>query len=253
VGSVEFHDKQKQPSSAAHRRHKPRYDVDVLVAELPHERQSTVFEQFITINKQLSELSDTENAASPFDNLDCAAYECPFLLRKDFFDLFPTSDVSMTHNLTVITLSQKQTNKTLPQSDAKMLPEDETKKSQQEETKMSQQEEMDNATEDDSKSLMNDFVTAATDICQLLHSAGYWADFLDPTSGRPYVDAHVNASQYEVDERYRRCGFEIESSTAGQCRVLRHHALGSKSFVGCVFTSAPTDHPLIANFANSQS
>jgi len=59
----------------------------------------------------------------------------------DFFDLFPTSDVSVSHNLTVITLSQKHANKTL--HDANRL----------------QPDDMDNATEDDSKSLMNDVST----------------------------------------------------------------------------------------------
>jgi len=29
------------------------------------------------------------------------------------------------------------------------------------------------------------FVSAATDICEMLHDAGFWADFLDPASGRP--------------------------------------------------------------------
>jgi len=29
------------------------------------------------------------------------------------------------------------------------------------------------------------FVSAATDICEMLHDAGFWADFLDPASGGP--------------------------------------------------------------------
>lgn len=32
----------------------PRYDADVLVAELPHERQSSTFEQFMTVTKQVN-------------------------------------------------------------------------------------------------------------------------------------------------------------------------------------------------------
>jgi len=60
----------------------------------------------------------------------------------------------------------------------------------------------------------------------------------------------VNAVSYEVEERYRRCGFEIEDTAAGQCRVLRHHVLGSRPFVGSVFTSAPLTHPVIASLAS---
>jgi hypothetical protein len=31
----------------------PQYDADVLVAELPYERQSSVYEQYMTVNKQV--------------------------------------------------------------------------------------------------------------------------------------------------------------------------------------------------------
>jgi len=32
---------------------RPRYDADVLVAELPYERQSTAFEQFVAVNTEV--------------------------------------------------------------------------------------------------------------------------------------------------------------------------------------------------------
>ena len=63
-----------------------------------------------------------------------------------------------------------------------------------------------------------------------------------------YLGYRTNAVSFEVDERYRRFGFEIEE-LAGQCRVLRHHALGSRPFIGCVFTSAPVSHALIASLS----
>jgi len=66
-----------------------------------------------------------------------------------------------------------------------------------------------------------------------------------------YLGYRTNAVSFEVDERYRRFGFEIEDSP-GRCRVLRHHTLGSRPFVGCVFTTATVSHPLIASLAFDQ-
>jgi len=63
-----------------------------------------------------------------------------------------------------------------------------------------------------------------------------------------YLGFRTNAASFEVDERYRRFGFEIEE-TPGRCRVLRHYALGTRPFVGCVFTSAPVSHSLIASLS----
>ena len=64
-----------------------------------------------------------------------------------------------------------------------------------------------------------------------------------------YLGYRTNAVSFEVDERYRRFGFEIED-VPGRCRVLRHHTLGSRPFVGCVFTNAPLTHPLLANLSS---
>lgn len=67
-----------------------------------------------------------------------------------------------------------------------------------------------------------------------------------------YLGYRTSAVSFEVDERYRRLGFEIEDGAGGRCRVLLHHALGSQPFVGCVFTTAPLTHPLIASLSSEQ-
>ena len=66
-----------------------------------------------------------------------------------------------------------------------------------------------------------------------------------------YLGYRTNAVSFEVDDRYRRFGFEIED-TPGRCRILRHHALGSRPFVGCVFTTAPVTNPLVASLTVDQ-
>ena len=58
-----------------------------------------------------------------------------------------------------------------------------------------------------------------------------------------YLGTHTNDSMFETNERYRHFGFEIDD--LGCCKVIRHHLWGTRSYVGCLFTSAPVEHPVI--------
>lgn len=198
-------------------------DSELLTEELPYERHSSVLEQFITVNHELAKNSETsDDKCSPFESLECSAEQCPFFLLKDFHELFPHISVSGS-NITIITLHEKR-NSAMLGSD----PVDSSLKRIQ---------------------LVEQFISAATDLCDSLHDAGYWADFIDPTSGRPYLASNTAASLYEKDHQYRELGFEISSFSG--CRVIVHHQLGTRPYVGCIFTKAPLDHPLIANLVHS--
>ncbi|CAG0886173.1 unnamed protein product [Darwinula stevensoni] len=149
------------------------------------------------------------------DSLECAAQECPKLLRKEFNDLFPDRNLKQ-GTLSLVTLSQKTLNDMSSWS---------------------------SAVEEEREKLTSTFVDLAQELCSQLHSEGYWADFIDPSSGRPYLGAYTNATLFETDERFRHLGFEIED--LGCCKVISHHRWATHVFVGCIFTNAPLDHPVM--------
>lgn len=144
-------------------------------------------------------------------NLHCQLREAPALLKRELQGLFPGRDV-IRSQLSVITLAQKTLNDMTGWS-------------------------ID--VEDERESLVHTFITAAKEICGRLHGEGYWADFIDPTSGKPYLGQHTNTTLFETDEKYRMLGFQIED--LGCCKVITHRDFGRNVFVGTIFTDAHPD------------
>jgi len=143
-------------------------------------------------------------------NLHCQLREAPALLKRELQGLFPGRDV-INSQLSVITLAQKTLNDMTGWS-------------------------ID--VEDERETLVDVFITAAKEICGRLHGEGYWADFIDPCSGKPYLGQHTNTTLFETDEKYRMLGFQIED--LGCCKVITHHEFGRHVFIGTIFTDA---HP----------
>lgn len=163
--------------------------------------------------------------------LDCDAHECPLLLVKDFQELFPGNRANLSNGLTVLTLSFKsKADMSVWSREVNMERED----------------------------LMKQYFFTAERMCSFLKENGYWADFIDPSSGRPfYVSSlrkcplesnfcfdslqgdYTPATFFETDERYRNFGFEIED--LGCCKVISHQKWGTRAFVGALFTNAPLD------------
>lgn len=188
-------------------------DTELFSTLTNYERQYQVVKQ--SAQEDLDELNSTEieelllDLPQPSDVLECVAQDCPKLVRKDFADLFPGRDVTF-GPLTVVTLTQKT------KSDMSAWSE---------------------VVEYEREELVACFVDAAKEICEQLQNDGYWSDFIDPSSGRPYLGSYTNATLFETDERYRHLGFSIED--LGCCKIIRHGTWGTHAFVGCIFTNAP--------------
>jgi len=86
--------------------------------------------------------------------------------------------------------------------------------------------------------LTKHFIDNAMNVCETLKNQGHWADFIDPSSGRPYLGPFTNSTLFETDERYARLGMRIEDM--GCCRVVSHPLWGAHAFIGTIFTDAPS-------------
>ncbi|XP_068234504.1 cobalamin trafficking protein CblD [Palaemon carinicauda] len=195
---------------------------DVLTVVTNHEQQLRTLNQVSSVPREGVEIINlTENMPHPSEILECRVQDCPELVKKDFLDLFPGRNIHGAP-LSVLTLSQKT-----------------------EHDMSGWSEEMENEREE----LIKYFVQAADEICSKLKAEGYWADFIDPTSGRPFHGPYTNATLFETDERYRHMGFCIED--LGCCKVVSHRLWGTHVFVGAIFTSAPVDSEVLDDILNA--
>lgn len=179
----------------------------VMTEELNIDRQARIIDQLIWPREETEPVEDRVMKAQEI--LECTAHSCPELLVRDFRTLFPR--VKITGRLTVITICQKTTN-------------DMSKWSQPMETERDQ--------------LAIHFVTLANSIVNTLSADGFWADYIDPMTGKSPISGSTD-TLYETDVRYKHFGFEIEDK--GCCKILSHHDWGTRAFVGSIFTTAPFD------------
>ncbi|KAJ3592375.1 hypothetical protein NHX12_007502 [Muraenolepis orangiensis] len=189
-------------------------DHDILSEPSNGERHEFIMAQFV------GDFCGNENSASPqmvnraeqyFDNsnVECAIQSCPNLLKKDFQSMFPEAP---SRGMMVVTVTQKTKN-------------DMTSWCEQ--------------VDEEREQMLDKFIAGAKEICYALQTAGFWADFIDPSSGLAFFGSYTNNTLFETDERYRYLGFQIED--LGCCKVIRHARWGSHVFVGTVFTDAPPD------------
>ena len=80
-----------------------------------------------------------------------------------------------------------------------------------------------------------------------LRRLGFWADLVDPGTGRPLLGDPGPAAAdedrlIETDERLGRLGFEIDD--LGCCKVIRHAVWGSHVFIGQCLVGMP-ERPIV--------
>ncbi|CAF3722084.1 unnamed protein product [Adineta steineri] len=142
-------------------------------------------------------------------NLEIRTYGCTPSIRSEFHELFLNYNVS-SQPLTAITILFK------------------TK------TDMST---WSTAVDNERNQLIGQFTKLAHELCTYLGTKQYWADFIDPSNGKPYYGPPTSDVLFETDERYQHFG--INTIDLGCCRIIQHLQHGTHVFLGCIFTSAP--------------
>jgi hypothetical protein len=189
---------------------------DLLTMTLPVDHQKDSITQLMGTHMILSSPTNKTEFLSTLvnhENLEIRAYDCPALLRYELHRLFLNYNVLM-QPLTAITIILK-TNSDMSAWSPKI--------------------------EDERNELTDQFIKLAHEMCAYLGAKHYWADFIDPSSGRPYYGPHTSDTLFETDERFRYFGINIVD--LGCCRVVEHLQHGTHIFVGCVFTSALKSDP----------
>lgn len=158
----------------------------------------------------LEQLVDFKNEDSR--KLHIKAQKCPMLLRKNLHEMFPAPEVIAENDkLTLITLGQSSV-----------------------------------ASIDHEKAAIN-FVLAAREICSRLRLHGFWSDFLNPMSGRPFHSYHQKSLYKLNDERFRGLCMkfeEIKAEGADEDCLLISEDLSTR-FSGSIFSNIPANLELI--------
>ncbi|KAG5885885.1 hypothetical protein JTB14_019147 [Gonioctena quinquepunctata] len=168
-----------------------------------YDSQTTIKTHHELIMEQIEDTGDMDNG-----NMVCRVQMCPTLLRETVKDLFPYRTLDDHSELSVITIALKPNVRDM-------------RKNKEMETER----------------LAQMFLIASKNICDKLRASGYWADFINPYSGRPYFTPSSLRELYQTDEKFRCLDFQI--SEMKNCKIISIEGNLQKQFVGSLFTSAP--------------
>lgn len=169
------------------------------------------------ISDDSQEIRPSERSRSD-SRVECAVLSCPEALRKDFLSMFPEAPSS---ELTIITVTQRS---------------------------RSDMSSWSPAVEQEREAMLDRFVRGAEEICRALRVGGFWADFIEPSSGLAFFGPYTNNTLFETDDRFSQLGFSIED--LGCCRAIRHPLWGTNVFVGTIFTSGPPGSFILETLQN---
>lgn len=193
----------------------------LLYSPLNQEKQALKFKEAIEgLKMDNSTESDSENYKKFNPLFELKAYSCPKSLMEDFQSYFRIQSLGDCP-MTVITFSFKTENDMATWN---------------------------NQVDDERELVTKKFVNTAQEVCETFQNEGYWADFIDPSSGSLHRSPYTHATFYETDERYRHLGFEIIDN--GCCKVISHHKWGTQTYVGCMLTNADLNDKLIQKVIN---
>jgi len=142
--------------------------------------------------------------------IEVCTFKCPEFIKKQLLPLFPQNSDLKNKALVLINLSHRTKNDMSGWNDL---------------------------VEQERENLIEKFVQGAQLICEFLKRQNWFADFIDPLTGKPFYAPHTNFSLFETDELYEKFGFRIDD--LGCCKVIHHGTFGTHVFVGTILTDAP--------------
>uniref|UniRef100_A0A8C2N9B9 Methylmalonic aciduria and homocystinuria type D protein, mitochondrial n=1 Tax=Capra hircus TaxID=9925 RepID=A0A8C2N9B9_CAPHI len=196
---------------------------DVLAEPLSSERHEFVMAQYVNEfqGSGVPVEQEINSAETYFESakVECAIQTCPELLRRVFSNFFPKVILLPVIIYTVNLSTKKQMS---------VFPVDEQNKKDIQ---------------------IMQFISGAKEICYALRAEGYWADFIDPSSGLAFFGPYTNNTLFETDERYRHLGFSVDD--LGCCKVIRHSLWGTHVVVGSIFTNATPDSHIMKKLSGN--
>lgn len=169
-------------------------------------------DKILKLESQPTEVPSSES------KVEMLVQESPAFLLKSFQELIPELPELSNNKLSVVCLSERTTHDMSRWC-----------------VQMSEERE----------ELTLNFINSAKEICERIEEFGFWADFIDPSSGQPYYGASGSDNLTETDDRMRHFGFSVED--LGCCKCLRHSSWGTHVFVGVIVTTAPTTSTIISS------